>query len=171
MFNKNKRFFIISIIFVTLAVLLNAFLIYQSCLPGDESGMWSQPVTDVIESGINTVSPGTINESNIEKFTLFVRKSIGHFALFGLNGILTTLAIYFSCCDTTFYKHYKAILISLSIGLFVAALTEIIQGFIPSRAGAAIDSAVDFVGFILGLGITYLIILLILRNKRKKAKN
>ena len=167
MFNKNRKYFVLSIVFVSLSVLINAFIIYQSCLKGSSSSSWSDNVTKTAADVINTIAPNTITEKNMPDFSSFIRKAIGHYGLFGINGIVTTLAIYFSISYTSFYKHHWGIAISGSFGLLIASLTEIIQSFVPGRSGQITDVIIDFAGFFTSVAIVYLIIILALDHKKK----
>ena len=168
MFNKNRKFLIPSIIFTVISVLLNAFIIYHACLRGSSSSSWSDAISETAASVINSIVPDTITEANMPDFASFIRKAIGHFGLFGLDAIFTTFAVYFSICETNFYKYYWGIAISSSIGIFVAVLTEIIQKFVPGRSGEFTDVLIDISGYLIGMAIIYLIIYLIIRKKKKK---
>ena len=106
MFNKSKKYIIPSIIFVICAIFVNAFIVFQSCLNGSESTEWSSPVVTFFANIVNFFAPNTINDGNMSSFSNFIRKAIGHFGLFGFDGVITTLAIFFSICDTKFYKKY-----------------------------------------------------------------
>ncbi len=46
MFNKNRKFLVLSIIFTVLSIALNAFIIYQACLKGGDSSAWSDKVAE-----------------------------------------------------------------------------------------------------------------------------
>ena len=168
MFNKNRKFLIPSIIFTVISVLLNAFIIYHACLWGSSSSSWSDAISETAASVINSIVPDTITEANMPDFASFIRKAIGHFGLFGLDAIFTTFAVYFSICETNFYKHYWGIAISSTIGILVAVLTEIIQKFVPGRSGEFTDVLIDISGYLIGMAIIYLIIYLIKRKKKKK---
>ena len=170
MFNKNRKFLVVSIIFTVLSISLNAFIIYQACLRGAESSSWSDKISESVAEVINTVAPNTITEQNMPDFSSFIRKAIGHFGLFGLDAIITTLAVYFSICETKFYKHYWGIAISSGIGIFVAILTEVIQAFVPGRSGEPTDSMIDSAGYLIGVLAVYLIIILVLRHRKKTSK-
>lgn len=164
MFNKNKRFLILSIIFVTLAVISNGFIIYQSCLNGIQSTSWSSPIADSVADIINSVVDGTITEENIDQFSLILRKLVGHFGLFLFDGILTTLAVYFSSSETLFYKKYQGIFASMGLGVLLAITTELLQGLQPERSPQFTDCLIDIAGYF----ISFIIIYLILRKIEKK---
>lgn len=171
MLKPSNRFFVAAIIFLVLTIGLNAFIIYQACLPGAESTGWSDPVTKVAADIVNDIKPDTINDSNIEDFSGVIRKLVGHFGLFGISGIFSSFAAYFMMTGGTKIKHYIQIIIALAFGLFIAALTEFIQYYVPGRSGEVLDSLIDFAGYFLGVMGIYLILLLIKNHKEKKVAN
>ena len=170
MFNKNRKFLVVSIIFVVLSLALNAFIIYQSCLGSGESTSWSDKISESVADVINTVVPNTITEQNMPDFSSFIRKAIGHFGLFGLDAIITSLAVYFSICFSDFYKDYIAVAITSGIGIFVAILTETIQHFIKGRSGEVSDALIDSAGYLIGVLVVFFILFLIYRHKKKASK-
>ena len=145
------------------------FIILQSCLNGDRSTESSGFVVELFKSLINIFSKNAINENNIGTFTQVIRKLIGHFGLFAVDGLISSWAIYLSSAYIKKYKQLYGLLFSLFslfFGLFIAGLTEVIQSFIPSRSGEIVDVLIDFSGYLLGTGIIALIIFL--RYKRTK---
>lgn len=168
--NKFKKtFLILSIVFICLSLFVNAFIIYQSCLPGAESSGWSDPVTKFCADVINGIKPETINDTNIGNFSFVIRKLIGHFGLFGFDGVITSLALFFSLRYFHKFKFLLFTLISGGIGLLVAFLTELIQHFVPGRSGEVLDSLIDFSGYVIALAIILLIIYLVVFKRKKKA--
>lgn len=105
-----------------------------------------------------------INDDNINDLHGFLRKFLGHFMLFFVDGVVGLITLYL------FFKPklMKSGLISLSIGLFFASFSEFLQYFIPNRAGLISDVLIDFGGYLSATLIVYLIIYLI--NKRKSQK-
>ena len=168
---KNKLDLILLIIFTVLALLINAYIVYHACLNGEQSTEASQGVIEVSEDVVNTISPGTINETNYASFATFIRKAFGHFGLFVISGLLTSLAVYFWIKDTKWYRFYLGIVISFAIGALIATTTEIIQLNVPNRSGEFIDVIIDSSGYLLGLGIVTLILFLIIRHQNKKQVN
>lgn len=106
----------------------------------------------------------------LDEFNMYIRKSIGHFTLFLVTGFvgLYTFYLYLN-------KHKKAKLlitsITLGIGALIAAISEIIQYFVPQRKAAFSDVALDFVGYLLGFVIALIILYLYQRHKSKKLLN
>ena len=109
---------------------------------------------------------GVINYENYQSFSEFIRKSIGHFLLFLASGVFTFLTLYTFLINNK--KKYLSLIITIGIGLFIAILSEVIQYFVPTRFGSVIDVLTDFGGFILGTLITFLVIYLIKRHKKKE---
>ena len=165
---NNKRYLIATIIVISLAVLVNTFIITQSCLNGFYSSRSSGTVVNLFKAIINSFKKDTINDTNIETFTLVIRKLIGHFGLFVISGIASSSALHMSSRYLKNYKHYMGIIFSLSFGLFMSGLTELIQSFIPDRSGQIVDVLIDFGGYILGLGLVILIVFIIIKKKNKE---
>lgn len=164
---RNKRYFIATIILTSLAVIVNVFIILQASLNGDKSTASSGLVVGLLKSIINAFSPNAINESNIDNFTHIVRKLVGHFGLFLVSGLLTTPSIYLWTRPQGWYKNYRLMYMSLSFGLLLAALTEIIQLFVPHRSGQFSDVLIDFGGYLLGFSLMILILFLAFKHNEK----
>jgi len=165
---NNKSIKITKWIFFALMIIINLFIIYQSCLPDVSSKSWSDAVVDMIKTithgDIDSGTPITPNLS----WGKLIRKLIGHFSLFGLDGVITYLYFYFLNRDRPFKYKYLYIIIPSVIGILLAVITECLQLVIPGRVGDIIDILIDIAGFLLGLGITFLITYLINRHNNKK---
>ena len=166
----SKKYLILTIIICVLATAINAYIIMHSCLDAIRSTEASNSVVEVAEDTINTISPGTITEANHESFASFIRKAFGHFGLFVISGLLSPLAIYLVINPFKWSKHYLNVIIGLSFGLMIAAITEIIQLNVPGRSGEFTDVLIDFSGYLVGALIVGLILFLILRRQKCKIK-
>ena len=166
---KSKLDWILFSIFLVLALAINAYIIYHACLNGAKSSEASQGVVEVSEEVVNTISPGTVTPENHDSFATFIRKAFGHFGLFVISGLFSSLTLYFFLKDFKWYKHYFGIIISFGFGFSLAAITEIIQLNVPNRSGEFTDVLIDSSGYLLGLGIIVLVLFLILRRKQKNA--
>lgn len=102
-----------------------------------------------------------------EGFAVFIRKFIGHGTLFALS----------SFCGFFFLSLYlgdrKGLASSLGAfgnGALLAALTELIQHFVPGRTGSFTDIGFDVLGTIAGILLAYLIFffLRLAANRREK---
>lgn len=168
---KSKRDWILLIVFLVLAVAINVYIIYHACLNGAASSEASQGVVEVSEDVVNTVKPGTVNETNYDQFATFIRKAFGHFGLFVISGIFTSLTTYFAIKDTKWYTKGIGIGVSFVFGFLLAMTTEIIQLNVPGRSGEFNDVLIDTSGYVLGLGIVVLVLFLVLRHQKKKTTN
>ena len=114
---------------------------------------------------VKVIRRGVINDDTFDDFAGFVRKSLGHFLLFVVSGVFTSLFLLFQLKDR---KWWVWLTLSLAIGASVALLSEAIQAIpILQRSGSLIDASIDFLGytmFVLG----YLIYRLVVHIKNKK---
>ena len=165
----NKKQLALTIIVGILALAINVFIIVQASLDSVRSSESSGMLVSFLKTVINAIVPNTINDSNIDVFSSVIRKLVGHFGLFLINGLLTSWFIYLLKSFFLKSKYWIDIIISLSFGLFVAALTEFIQIYTPGRSGEFLDILIDYSGYILGTGIIVLIIYLILKREKKRA--
>ena len=168
---KSKLDLILTIIFTVLAVSLNAYIIYHSCLNGAQSTQAAKGVVDVSEEVVNTVRPGTVTPENYNAFATFIRKSLGHFGLFVVSGIFSSLSIYYIFKDFKWIKHFLNTIFALSFGLIIAMTTEIIQLNVPDRSGEFTDVLIDYSGYLLGAFLVGLALFLVIRHQRKKQDN
>ena len=149
-------------------IAINAFIIYQSCLPEGSSKTWSDTVVDVIKvitgGDIDPQTPITPSLS----WGKLVRKVFGHFSLFMINGVFTYLYFFFLDIEKKMKKNWLHLIYALSIGVIVAIFTELLQLVIPGRFGDIVDILIDIGGYLFGVGVTYLIIFLIRKHKNKK---
>lgn len=165
----KKKYLILFIIFAILALAMDAFIIYQSCLNGSQSTTWSGHTVEIIKNIINSIFHNAINDSNISTFTNVIRKLVGHFGLFFISGIFTSLAIYYLLYENKLAHYYK-ILIMLPFGLSVAIITEVIQLSVPNRSGQLTDVLIDFAGYFTAIILVNLILLLIFYKKKTNKK-
>lgn len=155
-----KYLFLVLYIFITIIVFYKAF---ENAEKSTES---SDKVTDTIVGAIDQITPGEesiTNKVDIEDIKVWVRKGIGHFGVFALLGIFTTLTYYFFI-----KKQYLSIIITILSGLLTAILSECIQLFSEGRVGSFADVILDFGGFIITFLITEVIIILFEKYKKKK---
>ena len=164
----SKKIIVCKWIFFVLMLLVNGFIIYQSCLPDVSSKSWSDAIVDVIK----TITNGSIDSSTPITPTLswgkFIRKMIGHFSLFGLDGVVTYLYFYFLDKDKNINNRNLHIYLAVVIGVVLAVATELLQLVIPGRYGDVIDILIDIGGYLLGVAVTFFIVYLINRHQRKK---
>ena len=166
----SKKYLIFTIIAVVFALAINSYIIMHSCLNGMASGKASDGVANVVEHTVETITgdPNTINETNHAAFATFVRKAFGHFGLFMVSGLLTSIAFFLVLNPHKWAKYYLQIIIALAFGLTIAAITEIIQLNVPGRSGEFTDVLIDYGGYLFGFSIVFLILFLIIRTQNKK---
>ena len=163
----SKKYLFFMILSIILAVAINGYIIMHSCLDAAESTKASSQVVEVAEEVVNTVRPDTITAENHDSFATFIRKAFGHFGLFAVSGVLSSLALYLSLSPYEWSKHYINVVFSLAFGLMMGIITETIQLAVPGRSGQVTDVLIDFSGYLLGTLILGLIIFLVLRKKNK----
>lgn len=148
-------------IFLAIALAINVLIIVESAINGDGSASQSISVSESIAEAIENIFP----EAGIDHvaFHSAIRKIVGHFLLFGLSGIFTTLTFMMNDLMMKKFKYINIAFI-LSIGLIVAMTSELIQYFTPGRYGALTDILIDFSGYIVFSGLTYLITHLIFKK-------
>ena len=137
-------------IILAVALAINAFIIVNACINGTLSAQESGRFSRFFAGVVNFFSPGYVTDANFDQFASVIRKLAGHFALFGLNGIFTSLAFFLFLKETKFGKVLYLAIFSLATGLAVAAISEIIQIFTPDRYGTWGDIGIDFAGYFLG---------------------
>lgn len=162
----EKRKIGVALIYV-LAVAITIFIIFQSCLDGINSTSQSGTIVNIAKAIINFFNHDAINEDNIDQFSGVIRKLVGHFGLFFIDGIFVTLSLYIYLNNKDWNRKPFFILFSLVFGLFLAFLTENIQTLLPGRSGELRDSMIDFSGYVLSSLIVSLCILFIIRKKNR----
>ena len=163
-----KKQTIYKYILLTLTLAINVFIIVNSALNGSTSGSESNRIAHFCADIINVFGGNTINDSNFADFAYVIRKLIGHFALFFVNGLLSFVTVHEFMKNWRFAKFYWEIAVALFFGLFIASLSEVIQLFTPGRYGSMGDVGIDFGGFALGAGISFLVLVLSKQLKLEK---
>ena len=141
-------------VFLTLAVAVNVLIIVESCIGGEGSAAQSFSFSESIANLIEHIFPGAIKDH--AAFHSAIRKIVGHFLLFGLSGIFTTLTFVMNDYLMNKFK-WKNIIFILSIGLVIALVSELIQYFVPSRNANFIDVLTDFLGALIGIMICLMV--------------
>ena len=162
--NCMKARKILFYVFLALSIATNVLIIVESCIGGSGSASQSASLSDWFMSILESIG---ITISDKEAFRAVFRKLVGHFLLFGFSGCFTMLSL---CMNDFLMKKFKWIttLWCLGLGITVAVISELIQVFVPGRAGTFTDVFIDLGGFVLFGGITYLIYFLIVRHHHKK---
>ena len=168
---ESKFHKVIKWIILGLAIAINVFIIVNACISGVESTKESDWIVEPVANMINTIKEDTINPSNYDNFSSFIRKFVGHFSLFGLSGLLTTLSFKLLYYDKR-QKILFLIVFSCISGIFFAFLSEFIQLHVPGRSGELLDVAIDLAGYFLGMLVIVLIVsILMLKTNKVKSSN
>lgn len=167
----SKKRIIFNWIIFGLAIVVNIFIIVNACLDGSTSAKESDNFSHAMADVINTVSEDTITEKNFAEFAGFNRKLFGHFALFALNGLLSTFSIHIFLSGKKIGKYYFVVAISMGFGILIATLSELCQLWTKDRGPQFTDVLIDSGGYLLGLIIVVLPLLIISYKKHKLTKN
>lgn len=114
---------------------------------------------------ITVIPLKAINEENIQDFSQFIRKAIGHFTLFFLDGVLGALTFSLFIRE----KLYRSSLFSLIPGTLIAGLSELIQKFVDGRTASLIDVSIDMLGYLAGVILIFIIYKIVTKKRIKKA--
>ena len=155
---------ILFISFAVIAIAINVLIIVFSATGGDKSSSQSLSFTKIIVNFINWIAPNSPIVQDQDKLHLIVRKVFGHFLLFGGSGLFTTSTLIFSG-DVFKNRKIETLLLSFSIGLTVATISELIQIITPGRAGMFTDILIDFSGYLLFTIVIYFVLFLIKKSK------
>lgn len=162
---KSRR--VLFYVFLVIALAINTLIIVESCIGGDGSASQSFSLSEAFINFIESFNPSVVLIPDRVAFHAVFRKVVGHFLLFGASGLFTTLAILMS--DSLYNKFmWKCILFSGGFGLLMALISEFIQYFAPGRYGALTDILIDYGGYILFMGLTYLVVYFIFKKHRKE---
>ena len=155
-----KRKIFLKWFILLVAISINLFIFINSFINGETSAKESATISEFVADVVNTIKPETVNTSNFETFSLFIRKSLGHFILFLCSGIFTTLTFFMFLKKTKFELFiWEFVFASLS-GILLALLSEFIQIFINGRSGAFLDVLIDCSGYFIAEISVFLIVLL-----------
>ena len=154
-------------IFLILMVMVDVFIIVEGGINGTNSASQSAGITQWLVSIIEKINPSSRFVTDPEWAHMVIRKLVGHFGLFGVSGILTVVTL--SMLDNAYINRKIEIMISaLAIGLSVAFISEAMQFVTPGRYMSIIDVLIDYSGFVLFGGISYLIFFLVNRKKEER---
>lgn len=150
-------------IFLILSIATNVLIIVESSIGGSGSASQSASLSDWFMKILEAIG---ISITDVETFRYVFRKLIGHFLLFGLSGLFTSLSLVFSDYLINKFK-WKNMLFCLGLGVIIAIISELIQAFVPGRYGTFTDVFIDLAGYIGFAGIVYLIYYLVKRKSKK----
>ena len=165
----NKRNVLI-VITMVLALATSVFILVQAGLDSAKSTEQSGMVVEVIETVVDTIAPGTIDETNIEEFSGAVRKIVGHFLLFSVAGFFATWSILLLLENVTKKSKlwFLNIATPIGYGILLAVISEVMQLFASGRSGEFRDVLIDSGGYLLGAVIIFIILFFIFRKNEKR---
>lgn len=130
--------------------------------------------TNVKEFSLTCVDAPAISKEEQTMVNYSLRKILGHFLLFGFNGIFAALTLFFSRFKDKEDKYYIYPLVIL-FGFFIALFSEAIQAIPALRRGPSlIDACIDYGGFLSGfivISIIHLFIILLKKKQDEKRSN
>lgn len=145
-------------IFIALMVVILVFSGFSGEISSEQSGL----VVDVLNAVLKFFGV-ILNADQLDAFAFFVRKLIGHFLIFLLDGLFA----YLTLASVTFIKKkWLRLVIAISAMLLVAGSSELIQLFTSGRSGNFYDVGIDLSGALLGIAIAFLITL----SRKEKAE-
>lgn len=148
---------------LTIFIILTIVIVVFASFSGDVSGEQSSTLGQFIVSFLSRLNIN-LSATQLDSLQVFIRKAIGHFGLFFLNGIFATLSGHYWLALNSKAKT----LVVFSIGVFLAGLSEFIQVFAPERGPSFLDVLIDVTGFIVGIGLIVIVLNLSNRKKNKK---
>ena len=130
-------------------ILTCAMIFNFSSKKGSNSVELSKVITEKVENVVTQVTEEEPSEAKFEDIHNFIRKQ-GHFIEFAILGILV-----FLLARSYNFSLKKSLITAISFVLFYAATDEIHQLFVEGRNGCVKDVFIDFLGSVIGIGITY----------------
>lgn len=141
------------IIFAVLFGMITSVILVFSGFSGEISSSQSGFIVNVLTSVLRFFGV-ILNETQLDTFAYLVRKLIGHFLIFVLDGLFAYFAYHYLL---RLKSKWLVITISVATGFFVAGLSELIQLFTSGRSGSLVDVAIDLSGVIVGAAIAMFI--------------
>jgi len=155
----NKKRSIFQYIYLGLFIFITALIFILASAPGDISSDQSSSLLNITIK-ILTFFRINLTNAQLSNLHVFIRKALGHFGIFLLDGIFGYLSVYYFTKFSPKTKFVSA----LGLGVFIAGLSEIIQMLAPERGPSFSDVLIDFAGFF--VGVVFIILLLNKLNKK-----
>lgn len=131
---------------LTIFIILTIVIVVFASFSGEVSSEQTSTLGQFIVSFLSRLNIN-LSATQLDSLQVFIRKAIGHFGLFFLNGIFATLSGHYWLALNSKAKT----LVVFSIGVFLAGLSEFIQVFAPERGPSFGDVLIDVSGFVLGI--------------------
>ncbi len=138
-------------VYLTVFLTLSTLIILLATSPAEQSSEQSGLIVDMVVGFLGWFDY-VPDAQLLDNLTYLVRKLIGHFGIFLIDGVfayLTTISF------IKLKKSWMPLLISIGAMIILAALSEIIQLFASGRAGLLGDAIIDSAGALIGISITY----------------
>jgi VanZ family protein len=150
------------IIYLSLFVIITLVIFVFAGLSGDISSSQSGWVADILNSVLRFFSINLSGEQ-FDIFALVVRKVLGHFLIFLLDGVFGYLAL---LKLLKINRVWLGLSIATAAMFGVAGISELIQYFTSGRSANWGDVGIDVAGALIGI----LIVFLISSSANEKAK-
>lgn len=156
---------VVDYVYLCLFALTSILILFFASLSGTVSSSQSSALLNMTESILKAFNIA-LTDVQLENLHVVIRKAIGHFGLFMVDGIFAWLTA----------RHWiRARLnvrfsLTMGVGIFIAALSEFLQLFAVNRGPSFGDAVLDSLGFFVGILIVYLISIP-LDNKRLSEEN
>lgn len=154
-----------SIVLLVLFTLFNLFIFYEALTPAVGSSEQSDTVAKIIVDIVEAFGE-KLTEAQSQRLSHNVRKLIGHYGLFAIDGILG-LTFFFSLDKN---KKYEILFACLS-GLSVAIIAELLQLFPEGRSCEVLDMLINFSGYLTGVLVTIIVGSIYLKAKKRRSRN
>ncbi len=151
------------IIYLSLFVAFATVILVFSAFSGEISSSQSNFVVDILNSILRFFGV-ILNESQLDTFAFFVRKIIGHFLIFLLDGIFAYLML---INLSIMKKKWLPVILAISLMIMIAGSSELIQLFTSGRSGNFYDVGIDLSGAMLGVATAFLVTL----SRKEKAEH
>lgn len=162
-----KKRLICFYLFLSISLLVNAFIIVEGFIGGGDSAKQSFSISELFIEFVKLFAPNSKIVTDPETTHYVIRKLVGHFGLFGLSGLFTTLSFVF--IEDAFEKRmFDIIFVSLAVGISIAFFSELAQVFTPGRYMSFTDMLIDYAGYVGFGGLTFLFSYLTYKKKQKK---
>ena len=155
---KNRKLLIARIVMTVLSVGAVCFIFGNSLMDADDSSTMSEGVLEFINRLLCSLNI----DLTLGSYT--VRKA-AHFTEFAVLGALLCATAYLYL-----FRRLRSALISVPLGALTAVCDELIQTLSVGRSCQIGDMLIDTAGVLTGTLITLLIITVIIRKKKNKAK-
>lgn len=144
-----------SVIFAIFGILATGFIFYSSLKPAQESLKTSSVVVDFLMRQFYNIGL-TIN---YDELTVLVRKA-AHIFEFFVQGSLISLAYFYGKS-----RFRRRVINVMFFGLMTACTDELIQLYVPGRAGMIRDVFIDFFGVLLSVFLYFIVSALSKRHR------